>query len=632
MDLKETTDKVIKYKLKYSAQELEDKLDKVDQEYSLEEKEKLNGLKNYDDSQIKSDVNTLTENKLDKNQGIENSGKVLGTNANGEVIPLNGYGFEYDEETKMLKYGTDPTSNLNQGIGLDDTLSKRGYAADAGAVGELKEDLSDIKDNTNLIAFQEKTTTVGGVSVSTTRNGNIELSGTATIDGGRLNKICNPFTLPAGTYTISSDVTNLIIEDNATNAVISFASVKGNTFTLDNDTAVYFSVNLVKGRTYSISGNVMLNVGSYMPFIPTTTAKDVFARAIFEENSGLIKDITQCIYPDIEMISGKYITQYGSEAELSVYKCTDYIPCNIRIAVRTNVVNDLSRTAFYDKDKHFISAYNASSENKTLTELTVPDGAAFVRISCLTAYNDFKISYYDFISSLSNVIANSSDTPVTPVTADSVYGVLQMFDNITCCGDSLTYSQVYTGASGSRQAHVTYPEALEKITGTSVTAYASAGYDSINWWNAYESNIVSKDNQCAIIYLGTNHGFTDTLDTDAPTGTDYTTWADTTTGCLAKMVAKFQSVGARVILVKCYATSGDSLSVTNSVIKAVADRFHCGLVENSKLSDNAYHYYPDLSGVNPIHYNDIGYSAFANYLNSQIANMDKNYLKFIIPE
>lgn len=111
-------------------------------------------------SSLKSDVETHTNNndihvtasdksnwdsKLDKNQGSENSGKVLGTNANGEVIPLNGYGFEYDEETKMLKYGTDPTSNLNQGIGLDDTLSKRGYAADAGAVGELKEDLN-LKD------------------------------------------------------------------------------------------------------------------------------------------------------------------------------------------------------------------------------------------------------------------------------------------------------------------------------------------------------------------------------------------------------------------------------------------------------------------------------------------------------
>lgn len=173
MDLKETTDKVIKYKLKYSAQELEGKLDKVDQEYSLEEKEKLNGLKNYDDSQIKSDINTLTENKLDKNQGIENSGKVLGTNANGEVIPLNGYGFEYDEETKMLKYGTDPTTNLNQGIGLDDTLSKRGYAADAGAVGELKEDLEQLKQNGTGLSTQaiNKLEEVGNYIAYTTADG-----------------------------------------------------------------------------------------------------------------------------------------------------------------------------------------------------------------------------------------------------------------------------------------------------------------------------------------------------------------------------------------------------------------------------------------------------------------------------
>ena len=123
-------------------------------------------------SSLKSDVKTHTNNndihvtasdksnwdsKLDKNQGTENSGKVLGTNANGEVIPLNGYGFEYDEETKMLKYGTDPTSNLNQGIGLDDTLSKRGYAADAGAVGELKEDLVKLEDYVDMPFSDSKT-------------------------------------------------------------------------------------------------------------------------------------------------------------------------------------------------------------------------------------------------------------------------------------------------------------------------------------------------------------------------------------------------------------------------------------------------------------------------------------------
>lgn len=121
---------------------------------------------------VKSDVETHTNNndihvtasdksnwnsKLDKNQGTENSGKVLGTNANGEVIPINGYGFEYDEETKMLKYGTDPTSNLNQGIGLDDTLSKRGYAADAGAVGELKGDLVKLEDYVDMPFSDSKT-------------------------------------------------------------------------------------------------------------------------------------------------------------------------------------------------------------------------------------------------------------------------------------------------------------------------------------------------------------------------------------------------------------------------------------------------------------------------------------------
>ena len=153
----------------------------------------VNELKS-DLSSLKSDIESHTNNndihvtasdksnwnnKLDKNQGTENSGKVLGTNANGEVIPLNGYGFEYDEETKMLKYGTDPTSNLNQGIGLDDTLSKRGYAADAGAVGELKEDLNKF---TNLNPVEYETGKV--VSVDNLKPNKIKIEFVDIINGG----------------------------------------------------------------------------------------------------------------------------------------------------------------------------------------------------------------------------------------------------------------------------------------------------------------------------------------------------------------------------------------------------------------------------------------------------------------
>ena len=128
-------------------------------------------------------------NKVDKNQGSENSGKVLGTNANGEVIPINGYGFEYDEETKMLKYGTDPTSNLNQGIGLDDTLSKTGYAADAGAVGELKEDLGEFE---SFVGYRK-----------VWRNGSVGAGGVVT-EGTSNSAITDLVTLSSGTIAVAS--------------------------------------------------------------------------------------------------------------------------------------------------------------------------------------------------------------------------------------------------------------------------------------------------------------------------------------------------------------------------------------------------------------------------------------------
>nr|DAH16935.1 MAG TPA: hypothetical protein [Caudoviricetes sp.] len=84
--------------------------------------------------------------KLDKNQGSENSGKIAGINESGDIVPMFPVGVEYNSETNCLEFGSDQKMELNQGIGLDSTLTKTGFAADAGAVGEitnsLKEDLS----------------------------------------------------------------------------------------------------------------------------------------------------------------------------------------------------------------------------------------------------------------------------------------------------------------------------------------------------------------------------------------------------------------------------------------------------------------------------------------------------------
>lgn len=220
------------------------------------------------------------------------------------------------------------------------------------------------------------------------------------------------------------------------------------------------------------------------------------------------------------------------------------------------------------------------------------------------------------------------------INASRETNILTAFSNITCCGDSLTFSQVYTGSTANRQAYVTYPQMLQKLIGTPTTGLAVSGYDPIAWWTDFASEITSKPNQLAIIYLGTNNGLTDTLATDCPTNTTYSNWANTNTGCYGKMVAKFKEVGARIVLVKCYATSGSGssdLATTNNVITQIGSRFGCAVVDNYRLTDDKYHNYPDLSGLNSVHYNDLGYAAFTSYLIHQIGHLSTSQMSLLIP-
>ena len=109
--------------------------------------------------------------KLDKNQGVENSGKIAGINESGDIVPMFPVGVEYNSETNCLEFGTDQKMKLNQGIGIDSSLTKTGYAADAGTVGEvtnsLKEDLWDIQtDKSSGDNLYNKTKNINGVYIN----------------------------------------------------------------------------------------------------------------------------------------------------------------------------------------------------------------------------------------------------------------------------------------------------------------------------------------------------------------------------------------------------------------------------------------------------------------------------------
>ena len=161
-------------------------------------------------------------NKLNKNQGSENSGKITGINESGDIVPMFPVSVDYNEETNCLEFGSDQKMELNKGINLDSTLTKTGYAADAGAVGEvtnsLKEDISNkitkfyassqgkthladsdngkIQDmmlygkseqkqysGKNLLNPTLQTTTKNGVTCTNNGDGTYTLNGTATATG-----------------------------------------------------------------------------------------------------------------------------------------------------------------------------------------------------------------------------------------------------------------------------------------------------------------------------------------------------------------------------------------------------------------------------------------------------------------
>ena len=145
---------------------------------------------------------------------------------------------------------------------------------------------------------------------------------------------------------------------------------------------------------------------------------------------------------------------------------------------------------------------------------------------------------------------------------------------------------------------------------------------TIIYWRTVSNNLT-------IIYLGTNLGLTDTIDTDC-VGDDYENWSPTHTGSYGKAIAKSIDVGSRVVLIKCYTSSGN-LETTNSVIEQFGEKFNIPVLPNEYFSESKYHTYPDGSGLNSVHYNDFGYSAFADQVINNLSNLDNDDLIKIIP-
>ena len=395
-----------------------------------------------------------------------------------------------------------------------------------------------------------------------------------------------------------------MIEDVATNTVLGNAmNHYPATFTLSEDTPVYIGISVASGRTYNVEVEVQLESGNAMTsFVTPSTlnAADLVTRALANEYyaNSLHK-----------MDANGGITD-ANNAEIN----------------RIYLLVDVSSVANLPT--------NRSGTLVTLARHSTATVQLYCTITCdlycRSSWGDLGWSDWKKLVSLQEV------SEMIPEGFEP--SIMSAFTNITCCGDSLTWGQVYTGQSTSRRAYVTYPSALGRMTGAMVTQYALPGYTAAQWWSAFSSQITEKSNQLAIVFLGTNAGLTDTLDTDAPEGSEPSTWnTSTNTGAYASIVNAFKSVGAKVLLLRCYVTngtlaSGSDLNTTNSVIDQIASRFGCGVVDAPNLTDGKYHYWPNRNDKNQVHYNDLGYSAFASRLIYNVASLDSSIASMLIPE
>lgn len=299
--------------------------------------------------------------------------------------------------------------------------------------------------------------------------------------------------------------------------------------------------------------------------------------------------------------------------------------------------------AFYDANKDFISDSGISSvRNQKKTEYymyraAVPSTAQYVRLSAVRSIGP--VSLYnaeDYDATMEGRLAKV-ESDYNPL--NTGLDILSAFSNIMCCGDSLTASVVYTADTSvdnhARAAYRRYPDILATKTGANVTYKALGGYCASEWWDAYKNYITQQENQLAIIYLGTNKGSTDTLgltdtvDTDAE-GDDPAYYESNNTGSYSKIIKTFQLAGARVLLVHV-CERVDQYEDINLAMDHIADRFGCAVVDVPYLSDAKYHSYPDGTGVNPLHYNDLGYAAWTDSLIRQVGELPTDMMKRIIP-
>lgn len=197
-----------------------------------------------------------------------------------------------------------------------------------------------------------------------------------------------------------------------------------------------------------------------------------------------------------------------------------------------------------------------------------------------------------------------------------------IFDKVLCVGDSLTvgwYSDVYGAVAGKN-----YPAFLAQMTGWECTNAGHNGYTTKQYW---EGNFLPTYDlttyDAVIIFLGTNGGFTDTLDED----TASTPYADTNTGDYCKIIEYIEGQNANIkifMVIPPLFNETENYGNAKEVLEEIAEKYTLPVID---LTSHDNHFIANRNNgiLHPnsdnVHYGKVGYMQIADNIRSAIMDI-----------
>lgn len=330
-------------------------------------------------------------------------------------------------------------------------------------------------------------------------------------------------------------------------------------------------------------------------------------------------------------ITGSYVDQNGEIQSSATFFISQSITLykGQRLSLYARGYNQsVAMISEYDADTNTYSPLIMSIDSTNRTYEYTATKKIVVRC-CAVFYSSGQSVPYSGMITTESTIIKSLDDYMETVEEDSlsVIEYPQLFANIICLGDSLTKG--YNG-NGDTVLVKNYPFYFKKLTQAEITNQSQGGITAKGFWDTFADDFDYTSFDCAVIFLGTNGGLTDTVETDC--NVDYTQNADTNTGCYGKIIGRIKETAPNCKIF-CVAGVNDYVrraTTMNPAVRALAEFYGVGLIdiENCIMSDGGgggtverYLYRP----IDGIHYNALGYMTMANMMyDSMSAFMSEN--------